>query len=296
MSAKLKAALEFLPKTTIAKTRRLPVPGEVLVKQGDVVDADSVVARAMVPGYPVDINVAFRLGVEAPDTSRYMLRGEGEEVAEGEPLARRKILLGLSEELVVAPVSGTVESVSDLTGVVIIRTPPVMVENMAYIPGKVVEVLPNEGCVVEAEGALIQGLFGVGGETFGPISLAVEAPDQNLTAEQITWDMKGRVMVAGSGMDKKALLKARDVGVRAVILGGIDDAELASFLGREIGLAITGQEQAGLTVVVTDGFGHVPMSQTVFSLFKDLSGKTASVNGTTHIRAESVRPEIFVAE
>ena len=295
MSAKLRAVLEFAPDTTLSKTRRLPVPGEVLVNEGDVITAETVVARAEVPGYPVDINVAFRLGVEAPDTSRYMLKGVGESVTDGEPLARRKILLGLSEELVVAPVTGTVESISDLNGMVILRTPPVLVGIPAYVPGKVTKVLPAEGCVVEAQGALIQGLFGVGGETAGAIHMAVSEPSGTLEAQQIVWDMKGKILVSGSGMSKRALLKARDVGVLGVVTGSIDDMELASFLGKEIGLAITGQEQVGLTVVVTEGFGDMPMSDQIFALLKEHEGKVDSLNGTTHISAESVRPEIFVA-
>ncbi len=295
MSARLKAVLKFAPDITIRKTRLLPVEGEVLVREGDLITADTVVARAQVPGYPVDVSVAFRLGVEAPDTSRYMLKGEGEEIVEGEPLARRKILLGISEELVVSPVSGTIESISDLTGVVIIRTPPVLVDSLAYVPGRVTKVLESEGCVIEARGALIQGLFGVGGETAGTIHVAVQTPADRIKTEDIGWDMKGHILVVGKGMTRKALERARDVGVRGVVTGSMDDAELAAFLGREIGLAITGQEQAGLTVVVTDGFGDMPMSENIFALLKEHQGHVASLNGTTHIRAESIRPEIFVA-
>ena len=296
VSEKLRAVLDFAPDTTISKTRRLPVAGEVLVSEGDVITAEAIVARAEVPGYPVDVNVAFRLGIEAPDTSRYMLKSVGENVAEGEPLARRKILLGLSEELVVSPVSATIESISNLNGVVILRTPPVPVDIQAYVPGIVTKVMPAEGCVVEARGAMVQGLFGVGGETAGAIRIAVESRSDELKAEQIVWDMKGKILVAGSGMSKNALLRARDAGVRGVILGSIDDKELASFLGTEIGLAITGQEQTGLTVVVTEGFGDMPMSERIFALLKKHEGQVASLNGTTHIRAESVRPEIFVAK
>ena len=295
MSGRKPAELAFATEADISRTRRLPVPGEVLVKEGDTLAADTVVARAQVPGYPVDVKVAFRLGVEPQDTPGYMLKGVGERLAAGEPLARRKILLGLSEELVVAPVSGTIESVSDLTGVVILRTAPVLVERVAYVPGRVIRVLPSEGCVVESRGTLLQGLFGVGGETFGPICVPVAGPDQVLEADQITRDMKGAVLVAGKVRNRSTLYKARDAGVQALVTGSIDDEELAGFLGREIGLAITGQEQAGLTIIVTDGFGDMPMSAGTFAVLQQLEGLTASVNGTTHIRAEALRPEIFVA-
>ena len=35
--------------------------------------------------------------------------------------------------------------------------------------GEVAEVLPGEGVVVETTGALVQGIFGVGGECFGTV-------------------------------------------------------------------------------------------------------------------------------
>ena len=66
---------------------------------------------------------------------------------------------------------------SAVTGQLILREPPIPVEVDAYVDGTVVEVMPDEGVVVETPGAFIQGIFGVGGETYGAIVLAVSGPD-----------------------------------------------------------------------------------------------------------------------
>jgi pyruvate/2-oxoglutarate dehydrogenase complex dihydrolipoamide acyltransferase (E2) component len=83
-----------------------------------------------------------------------------------------------------SPAAGTIESISTTTGQVILRGAPIPVEVKAYIDGRVVEVLANEGAVVEADAAFVQGIFGVGGETVGPIRLACTRHDERLEAER----------------------------------------------------------------------------------------------------------------
>jgi hypothetical protein len=82
--------------------------------------------------------------------------------------------------------------------------------------------------------------------------------------------------------------------VKGIVSGGIDDSTIKGFLGYEIGVAITGNEEKGLTVVITEGFGNIRMAEATFSLFKSLVGKKASMNGATQIRAGVIRPEVVV--
>ena len=63
-----------------------------------------------------------------------------------------------------------------------VREPPIPVEVNAYVRGRVVEELPGEGVVVEATGALLQGIFGVGGETWGALAMAVDSPGRRADA------------------------------------------------------------------------------------------------------------------
>ena len=50
-----------------------------------------------------------------------------------------------------------------------ISDPETSVEINAYIDGSVVEVIKNEGVVIESHGTLIQGVIGVGGEKIGEL-------------------------------------------------------------------------------------------------------------------------------
>ncbi|HTQ10566.1 MAG TPA: hypothetical protein VMI31_10880, partial [Fimbriimonadaceae bacterium] len=104
----------------------------------------------------------------------------------------------------------------------------------------------------------------------------------------------GKILVGGSGITYDAIQKATDLGVIGLVAGGVKDGDLTKFLGYDIGVAITGQEQINLTIMVTEGFGYLTMAQRTFELLKSLEGKTASINGATQIRAGVIRPEIIV--
>ena len=279
---------------TVDKTRRLPIFGDVYVKEGDVVEHELIVAKTEISGDPEIVKVSMLLGVEPEDLSNYMTIKLGDIVEEGELIASYTALFGLIKKRVESPMAGTVESISDITGQVIIRGKPVPVDIDAYIPGKVVEVLPREGAVIETNAAFIQGIFGIGGESHGDIRMAVDDPGEVLSEDLITLEDKGAILIGGSMVTMGAMKKSVDVGVSCIVAGGIRHDDLTTFIGEEIGVAITGQEELGLTVIITEGFGTMRMNQSTFNLLKSFEGYHASVNGATQIRAGVLRPAIII--
>jgi len=278
----------------IDKLRRLPIPGEVLHNVGDKVNYDTKVARTEISGEPEIVKVAMILGVEAEDMSRFMLKKPGDKVKEGENIAFYSALWGLIKKNVPSPKIGVIESVSEVTGQVIVRGSPIPVEVDAYLPGTIVEVVPREGAVVQTYGAFIQGIFGIGGETHGEIKVVVAANSDDITPDKISPDCKGKVLIGGSLVTLEAMKKAAEVGVSAVVVGGVRHNDLTNFTGQEIGVAITGQEEVGITLIITEGFGKMNMSATTFNLLKSFEGHLACVNGATQIRAGVLRPEIII--
>jgi hypothetical protein len=288
--------LKVKASTVVRAVRRLPVPGEVLVNEGDMVDFDTVVARTSVPGGVEVVKLVHLLGIDPEDVGRYLRKKVGDEVKEGEIIAEKKGFLGMFRSVATSPTTGVIQQVSELTGQVTISEPPVPIEIKAYVPGRIEKVLSNEGCIVRTEAALIQGIFGVGGETHGQLTLAVDSPDEMLTEEKISADHAGKVVIGGSLVKVEALRKAASLGVRGIVVGGIEDKDLSDFLGYEIGVAITGHENIGLTLIVTEGFGTMRMSERTFNLLRSLEGKEAAINGATQIRAGVIRPEIIVPQ
>jgi len=279
---------------TIRKERRLPLTGQVNVSVGDVVVAEDVVAATALPGNVTTINVAHDLHVNTEEVPRLMLKSEGDSVQARETIAEHKALWGIFHAVSRSPMEGTIENISPITGQVLIRGPAVPVELTAYIDGTVVEVLSDEGAVVECQGALIQGIIGIGGEAHGEVMIAVEHPAQPLTAELIDEDCREKLIVGGAQVTLDALQQAREVGATGVIVGAIDAAVLDELLGETLGVAITGDEDVGITLIITEGFGELPMAQRTFDLLTAHTGEHASLNGATQIRAGVIRPEVII--
>ena len=286
--------LKVTEGTTIQKERRLPLEGEVLVEAGTTVKAEDVVAKADLPGNVQLLNVANLLSVPPNEVAEYMLKLAGEAVSKDEIIATTKGLFGLFKSQALSPIDGTIEAISDVTGQVILREPPVPVEVKAYTDGIVIETVPTEGVTVETYGTYIQGIFGVGGETVGNLVVVGKSSDDELTAEQILPAHRDSILVGGSLVTTDAIQKAIQHGVRGIIAGGIDDADLRELLGYELGVAITGSEEIGITLVITEGFGHIAMADQTFMLLKAREGMKTSINGATQIRAGVVRPEILI--
>lgn len=278
----------------VRRVRRLPIKGEVLVKVGDEVKPDQVVARAILPGVLQTIKLAEKLGVEAKDARSFFSLKEGDPIEKGQLVAETKGFLGFFKSSVTSEYTGTVESISDVTGHVLVREPGIPVDVEAYIDGRIVEVLEGEGAVVETRGAMVQGIFGVGGERYGEIRVAVSGPDVPLGPGEILDTDAGKILIGGSGVSLEAIQRADQVGVTGIVAGGVRDKDLVQFLGYDIGVAITGQEAIGLTIMVTEGFGQLTMAHRTFELLQSLEGKRASINGATQIRAGVIRPEIVV--
>jgi hypothetical protein len=286
--------LKVSQRTKHRVKRLLPIPGDVCVAAGESVSADHVVAETFLPGDITPLNLANLLSLPPADVPDCTLKGEGDRIEVGDILARTKGIFGMFKSEYVSQVSGTIESVSSVTGQVIVRGEPSPIQVRAYLRGTVVEVIPNEGCLIEAEVTLVQGIFGIGGEVFGPVRIASKHHEQELTADLVRSDMNGAVIVGGSRITADALEKAKEVGVAAVVTGGIDDEDLEQFLGYSLGVAITGSEQVGLTLVITEGFGHIAMAARTFDLLRSREGDEAAVNGATQIRAGVLRPEILI--
>jgi hypothetical protein len=272
--------------------------GEVIVELGQLVAAEDVVARTQLPGPVKTANVPNLLGVEPGQVGDFMLKKVGQPFTAGEVIAQNRPLFGLRflQSRVVAEFDGTVDNISLVTGQVILRHPPRLVAITAYVDGRVVDVRPNEGVVVETTGAFIQGIFGIGGETHGQLIVAVDSPADMLDAERIKAEYQGKVVVGGRLFTARAFERAKQVGVRGVIVGGFHDKNLKDILGYDLGVAITGAEQLGLTLVMTEGFGEIAMADKTFTLLKKCEGRRACISGATQIRAGVIRPEVIVPD
>jgi len=267
-----------------------------MVSKGQHLEAEEVVARTDLPGNVTPLNAANVLGVLPGEVKDALIKKEGDPIEKDEVIAIAKTFFGLFKTKLKSPITGSMETVSDVTGQLILRDPPIPVEIDAYLEGRVTKIYPEEGVELQAQGSFIQGIFGVGGETYGHIQMCCDDPNEILDESKIPSDVKKKILIGGSLVTLDAVKKAVELGASAIVVGGFDSIDLRQLLGYEQGVAITGSEQIGITLVLTEGFGKIEMAHRTFELLKKNNGKKASCTGATQIRAGVMRPEIIITK
>jgi hypothetical protein len=181
--------------------------------------------------------------------------------------------------LVRAPVAGEVVSVGG--GQVMLRTGLRRVEVRAGFNGKVSEVLPEMGVVIETSGALIQGVWGNGQVDSGMLLAVARTPDEELTRPSIDVSMRGAVVLAGHCSNADALRVGAELPLRGLILASMT-ADLAP-LARSLPYPI----------FVLEGFGKIPMNETAYTLLTTNEKREVSIN-TVYDPAAGERPEVII--
>ena len=285
----------FVQASAVLRRRRLlPVPGDVLLEAGDRVTADTVVARAAGRGVMHTVNAVRQLDLPAGALPSAMLVTVGDRVVAGQPLARTRGLWGFGASTCVAPAGGTVVAVSAHTGRILLEEEAPALEVPAFLPGVVTAVHERRGVTICGRGARVAGVFGMGGERGGVLRVVAGRADAVVGAEQIGPDMAGAVLLGGGLVTGAALRRATECGVAGVITGGVHDRDLAAWLGRDLFLADTTAVDTPLTLVVTGGFGRVPLDPDGFDLLRAHVGRPVVVSGRTRVRAGALRPEVIV--
>lgn len=281
--------------------RSLPQAGEVVVRVGQRVEPEDVIARAFLSAPPQIINVARALGIPPFRVEGAMIRERGNKVAQGEPLARASRLGGRT---CVASVGGIIADVDSETGYVTINPDPEQFELRANVRGIVMEVQPYLGVIIETPAAQVYGVWGIGNERSGVLQLLVTDPSEAILPDKIDARSAYSILIGGSTIGAVALRRAVQQQVRGVIVGSIDETELRTFLGwsdQPSWQTGSGTWQfpdpqrvgdPGLTLIVTEGFGHRPMSEPVFELLTTLDRQEALIEGATRLRSPQRRPRI----
>lgn len=286
--------LRVAARAVVRRERQLPMKGAVKVAVGDLVKADQVVAETHLPGDVESVNVVNRLGITPAELAAHMRKKEGEAVTQGETIALATSFFGMFKTEIPSPITGTVETISGVTGQVLLRKPPRPVSVKAFIDGQVTALREGEGCTVECTASFVQGIFGVGPETGGELVMGVKSKSEPLTPASITDAMRGKIVVGGSLVSYDAIDAARKKGVLGIVAGGLHDEDLKKLLGFDLGVAITGEEPIGITVVLTEGFGAIDMAERTFKLLSSRAGRRCSLSGATQIRAGVIRPEVII--
>ena len=273
----LAPVLHVLPLATITRERTLPVAGKVNVHVNQRVNPTDVVAEANFAREHVLLDVARTFGV-TPNAADKMIRvKEGDRLQQGALVAESG---GLIPRSIKAPRAGRVMIVG--SGQVLMEVGDSRVELRAGLPGVVTQVLPEKGVVIRTAGALIQGVWGNGRIDNGLMVNLLEKPDDVLNPERLDVSLRGSVILGGHVRDQETLRAAAELPVRGLILSSL------------LSPLIVPAYQMRYPIIVTDGFGAMPMNSAAFKLLTTNNKREATVNAEHFDRYSGNRPEVII--
>ena len=267
----------ILPLTTIRRERALPVSGKVLVRAGQKVGATDTIAEANLYAEYLLIDVARGLGMPAEKADRHIRCQVGSTLADKDVIAGP---VGIARRIVRSPREGKV--ILSGGGQVLLETIGKPLQLKAGLPGEVVELISDCGAIVEATGALIQGVWGNGRMDFGVMSALAKTPDYTLQATDLDISLRGSIILAGHCQDRETLQTAEEVPVRGLILASMSAALVPIVTKLHI------------PVILIEGFGKRKMNSVAFKLLTTNDHREVALNAETWDLYLGTRPEIFI--
>ncbi len=264
----------------IERERRLAVRGMVLAPVGGKFDPLDVVARAIVPRVRRALSLSRILGLREADVPRHLKKHEGDSLDARDIIIGKPINLGLQQLVYRAPSAGRIAALKGNWTILDLDGRQIDVE--ALYRGTAVRLIPDFGIVLEAEGAIVEGIWGSGNDACGTLKVAVASATDTLQPESLDGDARGTIVVAGASATEQALARAESLHALGMVVGSLP-ARLKAVV-----------EKMELAVLVTEGFGQAPMAAPIFELLRSLDGQEACLNGTAPAHGGANRPELFI--
>lgn len=266
--------------TTIRRHVMLPEAaiGSVRVHDGKRVDPRDVVVQGAIPARHLILEGAAFLGLKKPENlAALMLVNVGDVVDVKQPLAGKSAKRG---KRLFSPVRGIVAQVAQ--GRIILQEMPEVIDLEAGVKGKVVEVIPGRGVVIESAGALLQGLWGNNRRVLSTLRLEPDVGLESITQDALESKYSGTVVVTRRSLKQISLDVMRDQAFSGIIAPSMD-ADL-----RDAAMKMDG------AIILLEGFGSARMSNLVYSLLSEYDRKQVTVDAFLPNRWESRRPEVII--
>ena len=224
---------------------------------------------------PVTINCAKVLDIPPERLKLNLDKHKGEKVEKGGKIASISLYAGISVKYCRSPFYGEVVNIDFKTGDVVVKRPVEERKLKAFIPGKIKEVIPERGVIIETEAEIIYGVFGFGGKK---------------------WGVLGKDIVIFGKPIKRKEFESLKGKVKGIIGPSLSMQEFKDIFGDEIRKGITKENDTGITIILMKGFGRLKLDEDDRKKLNKYTGRLVTIDGRTQIRAGVKRPEIIIPE
>lgn len=165
----------------------------------------------------------------------------------------------------------------------------------AGLRGRVVEISPRGGVVIESPAALVQGTVGAGKQIAGVLTIWQEKAGKPQPIPP------GAILVVPDQISFSLLHQAISSGVSGIVAGSISVRDLEGFLRTDLiqlldcdNIDLIQAHLPPLTLLFTEGLGTIAMSRQVVELLDHYQGSIALLSGATSIR-QRLFPELVIS-
>lgn len=267
--------------TTVQRRRKLPRHAVVKVAMGQPVKADDEIAALEIPQQHSMIQAAKKLKITPDELGRLIDKREGDLVQQGEVLAEQRGFLGfLGTRRATAPIDGKLSLIKD--GKVLIEGGRKRVQVFASVPGMVSAIDRGRQITIQTTGAVIRAAWGHGGMAWGTLKMMDSQPGEITETGRFNIDHRGAIVAIGSPLTEAFIEEAAEIRVKGIIAASMRSSLIPVVEGLEF------------PVILTQGFGNLPMSERLLSLFNTYNGREIALDTSQPADWREAPPEIII--
>lgn len=255
--------------------RKLRGEGRIIAQKNTEVKPNDLIGKYhSLPGF-VSVDLAGGLNASPMEIPKFLQTPLGHVIAKGQPLASKKGMIRRAN--VISPTDGIFEGIDQKTGEARIRLLPKEVALVSGVYGIIHDIDSKKGEVtIKTMITELYGVAGVGNEREGILNVIGGAGD---TINKINIDVShgGQILVLGSLALEETVKHAFKSGVSGVISGGVNLKDYLAMGGKI--KALEKVSDIGISLLVTEGFGGIPIGEDMFEILRKHSGKFALIQG-----------------
>ena len=259
--------------------RNLSGKGKIYVSVGQEVTPSDIIGTATVSSGFRTLDLPKLLSCKVEDCKKYLKPSIGQRFYKGELLAYKPKGFLEPEKVVVAPTDGILEFFNPKSGEARIALLPKKTDLPAGVYGTIEAVdNPRAQVIIKTQVTRISGIFGTGRMRDGMLQV-LTARDKLVVASMINPQLSDRILLGGSLIFKDAISNAISCSVNGIITGGINAKDYKGMAGGRITFPKKLETDIGISVLVTEGFGSIPIGEDIYQTLAYYDGKFVIVDG-----------------
>ncbi|MGI6250831.1 MAG: hypothetical protein ACOYKD_05690 [Anaerolineaceae bacterium] len=254
---------------------RLPMKGRVLVRTGDQLQAGDPIAEVRLTDRYLVYDVVNNLKINPQEMDKRVQRLVGESFKKGDVLAQKP---GIISRLFRATEDGKVISVQD--GKMVLALGERVEKALAPFPGRVVDLLPDRGAVIAAQGLILQGEWGNGLHGAGKLVWYPQTGEEKIPEA----DLAGAICFVEGNLSLGKLNKLLRFKPAGLVITSCPLSLIEAF------------EKVSIPVIALVGFGEYALDSLSEDLLKQMDGQYVYLLADEVDALEGSRPTLLMLD